>query len=169
MKFRNYCVVIIGDTLGSQDEIIKISETKPNILDGKGLLIATFSSIAEPNEITEWFKQNNRSFLVFDLDKNSSGFNITKPHIHEGLFGFLNTLNMDDMNNSFAKAIELSAQTNNVETQTKPIVKKNIGLDEKEIKKMRYEERQDLLNKLIENGLEKLSEDDKKLLPLLVI
>jgi hypothetical protein len=30
MKFRNYCVVIMGETFGALDEIIKISEIKPN-------------------------------------------------------------------------------------------------------------------------------------------
>jgi hypothetical protein len=65
----------MGETKGALDEIIKISETKPNLLDAKGILIATFSSIAEPSELTEWFIENNRSFLIFDLSKKSSGFN----------------------------------------------------------------------------------------------
>jgi hypothetical protein len=121
MKFRNYCIVVMGDTLGVQAEIQKISEIDPNILDAKGILIATFSSLAEPNEITEWFISNNRSFLVFDLDKESSGVNITKKDIHEGLFGFLRGLNMDDMNDKFMKSIELSSETKTIKTSAKPI------------------------------------------------
>ena len=71
MKFRNYCVVVMGDTLGVVQEIEKISDSKPNILDAKGIIIATFTSFVEPSEISEWFTVNNRSFLVFDLNENN--------------------------------------------------------------------------------------------------
>jgi len=111
MKFRNYCIVVMGDTLGVQAEIQKISETTPNILDAKGILIATFSSLAEPNELTEWFIENKRSFLVFDLDKESSGYHIVKKTIHEGLFGFLKDVNPEVMTKEFEEAIELSSNT----------------------------------------------------------
>jgi hypothetical protein len=59
----------MGDTKNVLPEIVKISETKPNILDSKGILIATFASIAEPKEITDYFKLNGRNFLVFDLNE----------------------------------------------------------------------------------------------------
>ena len=154
MKFRNYCVVIIGNTLGVTDEIVKISETTPNLLDAKGLLIATFSSISEPNELTEWFKQNNRNFLLFDLSKENSGFNIMKDHIHEGLFGFLRDSNTQDMSDNFIKAMEPKTSSIN-------------KLSEAELTKMPEKKRAELLNELIEFGLDKLSENDKKLLHLL--
>jgi len=119
MSFRNYCIVIMGDTLGSQDEILKISETKPNILDAKGILIATFSSAVNPSELKEWFTTNNRSFLLFDLNEEGSGFNIMKPEIQEGLFGFLKTTNISEMNENFSKSIEVSSQTKTIATSIK--------------------------------------------------
>ena len=72
MKFRNYCVVIMGNTTGVVPEIDKVSESKPNILDAKGIVIGTFTSFMEPNELSEWFKSNDRSFLVFDLNLDNS-------------------------------------------------------------------------------------------------
>ena len=54
MKFRNYCVVILGDTKNVKDEIQKVSETEPNVLDAKGIVIATFSSLMEPIELNDW-------------------------------------------------------------------------------------------------------------------
>lgn len=163
MKFRNYCIVVMGETKGALDEITKISETKPNVLDAKGILIATFSSIAEPSELTEWFIENNRSFLIFDLDKKSSGFNITKKEIHEGLFGFLKDINVDEMGKNFIKTIDVY-----VEPKSRPIQDslKN-KLDPKKIEEMGPSEKQELLNQLIDSGLENLTEQDKKLLPLL--
>ena len=160
----------MGDTKGVLDEITKISETKPNVLDAKGILIATFSSIAEPNELTEWFVENNRSFLIFDLNKNSSGFNIVKKEIHEGLFGFLKNIDVDEMGDKFIRTINMDMDSVRVEPKTRPLrdsLKQN-KLDAKKIEEMGSNEKESLLNQLIEFGLEKLTEEDKKLLPLLV-
>ena len=160
----------MGDTLGSQEEIIKVSEIKPNVLDAKGILIATFSSIIEPSELTEWFTSRNRSFLLFDLNETSSGFNITKKEIHEGLFGFLKNLNVEQMNEDFLRTIHLSSDTKAVKTEKKKTQKetknKNL-LDKAKIEKMSNHEKDELLNQLIDNGLEKLSKHDKTLLHLL--
>jgi hypothetical protein len=158
----------MGDTKGVLNEITKISETKPNVLDAKGVLIATFSSIAEPNELTEWFTENNRNFLILDLNKKSSGFNITKKEIHEGLFGFLNEINVDEMGEKFIQSIDLKHDSVYVEPQSKPLRPSLMfNLDPDEIQKMGLSEKEELLNKLIDFGLEKLSEEDKKILPLL--
>ena len=67
MKFRNYCTLILTETEGVVDEIEKISESKVNVLDAKGILIATFSSSLEPCEITDIFKLNKRNFFLFGL------------------------------------------------------------------------------------------------------
>jgi hypothetical protein len=165
MKFKNYCIVVMGDTLGVQAEIQKISETAPNVLDAKGILIATFSSLAEPNELTEWFKENKRSFLVFELDQKTSGFNITKKQIHEGLFGWLDKIDTNVMSDEFFKTMSESV----IKSKLKPLRKelKTNKLNEKLISNMSPKERHEKLNELIDNGLENLSEEDKKLLPLL--
>jgi hypothetical protein len=155
----------MGDTLGVVAEIQKISETTPNILDAKGILIATFSSIIDVREMTEWFKQNNRSFMVFVLDENTSGFNITKATIHEGLFGFIKNIDTDLMSNDFMKNLDSSLD---VQTLVKPLRESLTNkLSESSIAKMGKDERDEKLNELIEFGLDKLSENDKKLLPLL--
>ena len=159
MTFRNYCIVVIGQTNGVEAEITKISETKPNLFDAKGLFIATFSSLMEPVEVTEWFTECNRNFMVFDLNEQNSGFNITNKSIHNGLFGFIKNVNIDEINKSFMDTIE---DTNHEELDS--ITNK---LDPKKIEKMDNEERQNLLNDLIDFGIENLSDEDKKLLPLL--
>lgn len=151
MKFRNYCLVFLGETNGVKNEIIKVSETEPNLLEAKGIIIATITSSIEPSEMTEWFKSNNRNFLLFDLNKENSGFNITKKIIHDGLFSFIERTDLNEMSSSFIKEIITSSNK----------------LDEKKINKMTKEEKQEMLNILIDNGLEKLSDEDKKLLHLL--
>jgi len=111
----------MGDTLGVQAEIQKISETTPNVLDAKGILISTFSSLVELNELKEWFKENKRSFLIFDLDEESSGFHIIKKNVENGLFGFLKNTNTNELTEKFAKAVEYSSITKTVNIKEKKI------------------------------------------------
>lgn len=162
MKFRNYCIVIMGDTDNVIGEIIKISETTPNTLDAKGILIATFSSAVEPRELTDYFKLNNRNFLVFDLDQDNSGFNILKKEIHNGLFGFLDTMNDDVLKNKADNIIqEISSSTVTRKFATK---ERDVIVSLEEIDKMTIKDKNDLMNKLIDKGVENLSNYDKKLL-----
>lgn len=166
MKFRNYCIVVLGEVAGVKIEIEKIAETTPNILDSKGILIATFSSLAEPNELEDWFIENKRSFLLFDLSKECSGYNITKKHIHEGLFGFLKDMNMGEMTDNFFKAVKYSSETTNINVKTSH--EKSIDvLTLEKINKMTREEKAKLLDEILDYGVDKLTENDKKLLPLL--
>jgi len=170
MKFRNYCLVIIGDTSGVLAEIEKVSETTPNILDGKGLIIATFSSAVSPSELNQWFKLNKRNFLVFDLNTNNSGFNINKKDIHEGLFGFLNKTNLEDKSDDLLREILLTSDTRSDRIFVKPIIDAEtieVIITEKDIEKMSKYEREELFNKIIDNGVDKMSENDKKVLNFL--
>jgi len=157
----------MGTTKGVLSEITKISEGQPNVLDAKGILIATFSSIANVGELTEWFIENNRNFLLFELNEKNSGFNISKIDIHEGLFGFLKSLDTDEMDKMFTQGLEVESTV--VESKSKPLrdsLTEN-KLDREEIEKMGTKDKEKLLDELIESGLENLSIKDKELLPLL--
>ena len=89
--------MILGETKNFLTELIKVSESTPNVLDANGIIIATFLSMAEPSELTDYFKSNKRNFLIFDLNPENSGVNITKPDIHKGLFGFLEEMDKDKL------------------------------------------------------------------------
>jgi len=171
MKFKNYCVIIMGDTNGAVKEIEKISDSKPNILDAKGIIIATFTSFVDVKELSAWFMMNNRSFMVFDLDPKSSGVHITKPEVHEGLFGFLSQINenqLDSKTFEFLKAMTNNRnQEKNIEDAVIEDEKVVNQLTESDIEKMSKKEKEDLMNQIMDNGLENLTEYDKKILPLL--
>lgn len=175
MKFRAYCIIVIGDTMGIMNEIIKISETHPSAIDGKGLYIATFISASSPSELTEFFKLDKRNFMLFELNNETSGVNIMKEETHQGLFGFLKTFkqeNIDEMTDRLMNDIRLTSDTRDFKssikskkiTDTKVIKTK---ITEKEISEMTKTQKEKILNEMIDNGLEKLSENDKKILELL--
>ena len=71
IKFRNYCIVVLGNVNNVVVEIEEISEIKPNTIDHGGLMIATFISIMQPKELKWHFMNNNRNFLISDLLANT--------------------------------------------------------------------------------------------------
>ena len=169
MKFRNYCLVVMGNTKDVLLEVIKVSETKPNTLDAKGIFITTFTSNIEPRELTDFFRLNKRTFLLFDLNSENSGFFFSKKEIHEGLFGFLRDMGDDDLRQKTEDLIaEISSTTVNngsIRTKNKKAPEDEISM--KDIKKMTPDEKNELTNKLIDKGVDNLSETDIKLLNML--
>jgi hypothetical protein len=159
--------MVLGDTKGVYPEIEKISEGKPNFLDGKGMIIATFTSFMEPKEITDWFTLNNRNFLVFDLNLENSGYLINKRDIHESLFGFLR--DSDESSLNLKSEDFLSVLKNNCSTSanTQTIVVEEV-ITEEDVLLMNKVEKKALYDKIIDNGVDKLTEHDKKILDLLV-
>jgi hypothetical protein len=162
MKFRNYCVVIMGDTKNVLPEIEKVSETKINVLDAKGILIATFSSNFEPCEITDWLKDNDRSFLVFDLDSTNSGFNVTKKDVHDGLFSFLNDINLEEKAKDLLHIIEDAKVVNRMKNSKV----KEITIEE--VMKLTISEKKEMFDKILDKGVDNFTENDKKIMPFLV-
>lgn len=182
MRFRNYCIVVMGDTKDVILEISKVAESKPNYLDATGILISTFSSAAEPNELTDYFKLNNRSFLLFDLNIENSGFHITKKNIHEGLFGFLELINdveLKKKTEEFMNEVSFSSDTTTTPSGYKKTrsefdrintrTNKSKKITEADVDKMTKKEKEEMLNILIDKGVENLTEHDKKIVQKLAI
>jgi hypothetical protein len=170
MKFRNYCVMILGNTEDALQEIEKVSESDVNTLNAKGVFIATFTSAIEPKEMSDFFTLNKRSFFLFDLNEENSGFNITRKDIHETLFGFIDKTDLTEKSNDFFKAMNMSGATTRSyhTTQTsKTKEPKEIQISEEEIGKMSPKDKKNLLDEIIEKGVANLTEYDKKILPLL--
>jgi hypothetical protein len=167
----------MGDTKGVFNEIEKVSDDKPNVLDARGIVIATFSSALTTKELTDWFKLNQRSFFVFDLDPETSGYHITKKEIHDGLFGFLATMDKDVLKKRAsnlmdaiedAKIIQENSKRFKVEERIVKTVVRPRKLTESEIEDMTPREREEIMNKIIDNGVENMTDYDKKIMPLLV-
>ena len=79
----------MGDKDTVKDDILKVAESQPRYMDAKGILIATFASVATPAELQDFFTFEGRSFFLFDLDKDMSGYNMHNEDYHHHLFGYL--------------------------------------------------------------------------------
>lgn len=160
-------MVVMGEINATDvvSEIERISEIKPNVLNARGILIATFSSVIEANILTDFFKSHGLSFLLFDLDPKSSGVHITKKIIHQGLFGFLKDLtDVELKNRTQTLSREISATADTKSSSLRRTIRKDKKISESDIDNMGKEAKENLLNELIEKGFEQLTEDDKKIL-----
>jgi hypothetical protein len=152
----------MGDTKNVLPEIEKVSETKVNVLDAKGILIATFSSNFEPCEMTDFFKDNNRSFLLFDLSSENSGFNITKKDVHDGLFSFLNDIDLEKKARDLLDTIE----DEKIISRMKNTQAKEITIEE--VMKLTLSEKKEMFDKILDKGADNFTENDKKIMPFLI-
>ncbi len=161
MRFINYCVIVMKDTNGVIDEIKRISETVPNVLDAKGILIVTFTSAIEAKELNDWFITNGFNFLFFELNPDSSGFNLVNKKLHEGLFGFLN----NSLEEKEIKFLDIVAKMETKKVERKV---KEVRVTEEQINNMSDIQKRNLCDEMLDKGIENLSENDKKILQLLV-
>lgn len=174
MVFRSYCLVILGRVEGVKEEISKISETAVRYVDAKGIVIATFSTVATTLELKEFFTLNNRSFVLFEMGDGNYGVNLTNKAIHEHLFGQHDNTGSDILNTLTGKLLsDISASMGSYivpepvisgSSQTRSVRSKNIDYDDVALTKLSVEEREKIVNNIIDKGVENLNEHDKKVL-----
>ena len=165
MKFRNYCIVVMGNMEGAKDDIVQIAETKPRYIDAKGILIATFASVMGPAELQEFFTANGRSFFVFDLDGEHSGYNLDNIKLHTHLFGHL--LGQEDKLKEMSEKLneEISATTRSGKVvNTKRVKAKKKSVDKRHFTDMSKKERQEVVNTILDKGYEKITNSDRDIL-----
>lgn len=176
MIFKNYCAVFFTPTEGVDKEVAKIAEGKPRKIGGTGISIYTFSSVVDVSVLTDFFKSFNRNFLLFDLDKSNSGFNLLDKKKEEDLFGFLSNANITNeyeilSNKLLDDIISESVNIPGIEDFYKipdyilrP--KTKINKEEEEVietyDNLSKDEINAEVNKIIDKGIENLTEKDKK-------
>lgn len=186
MVNKNYCVVFFIPIDGTTEEIIDISTSSPRIMKGKGISMLTFSSYIDVESITDYLTEKGRNFLIFDLDKTVSGFNLVDKEKERDFFGFLSEINdfsdierysndlIDDLcKTNFPNTIENSTGSttpNWVKSEGKTVtdvvnkensvnIYKNINID-----KLSKSEINDIINSIIDKGLDNLNDIDKDML-----
>ena len=156
MEFKNYCIVVMGQTDGVLIEINKVSEKLLGVMDGKGLVISTFVSNMEINELTDFFKESKRNFLLFTIDSKMSGFNFINPKIQEELFSKIEPDELKEMTSKLINELKVNKIDKN-------LVKKEELTDE-DIKNMHKDDRDAKISEIIDKGINNLDDYDKDLL-----
>lgn len=161
----------MGNTTDVMKEIQSVADSAPNSLNAVGIIISTFSSFMEAPELTDYFKEQGRDFVLFDLNSQYSGFNFLKDNIQQGLFGFLTEHGDEEMRSRTADLIkEITSSTvadgSSAVPEEKP---KRTKISLEDIDKMSQKDKEELLDKLIDKGQEKLSNYEKKILKKLAL
>jgi hypothetical protein len=169
----------MGDTEGALPEIAKICDNKPKVLASVGVIICTFTSVADAKELESYFESLERSFFLLEVGADNTGYNIKNKKVHKGLFQAMeqnaddlkkkSDSIMDEINESFANnsgrteedipVINLKTKSKTVKSETRP---NRLYYDS-----LNGEEKIDLINDLLDKGYENLSEFDKRVLKII--
>lgn len=165
MKFRNYCIVVMGNTDKCKSEIEKISEGSLRYVPGRNIVLCTFVSVVSVNELREYFKTFDRNFLLFELDNQTSAFNIKDKSLENDLFGHINE---EHFNNLYKMSEELMDEIYNGEKITGHTLGNNRTTTiELEIQTMNNVELQNTMNSILNKGKDNITEEDKRILNLI--
>lgn len=183
MKFRNFCLVVLGDVVGAKDEIKRISESGLNILESKNIIISTFSTAVNISELNDYFKLNNRNFIIFEMLNGTYSAYLKDEKINEQLFESIKRKNpevLEEMTNQLFT--EILSQYKNRSTTTshsgfsEPVstIKHETAVEIKDdseiedfIKTLSETDKIQLINDLIDKGSDNLTDHDKKCLKFL--
>lgn len=178
MVFRDYCIVVLGKVEGALMEIVNVSDNKPKTLPAKGLLICTFNSVADASELEDYFTSLGRTFFLFEVGADNTGYNVSNEEVHEALFGDIESKdnNLSEKSKSLLNAILDSVDlqpssgttpeiNTRVDKETKAETKK--VFKEESYENLSNEEKIDLMNEILDKGHENMDEYDKKVLKAL--
>jgi len=182
MKFINYCIIVVGKPGNIKVEISSIADNRTDIkyVESTGIVISTFTSLATPSELTDYFSQYNHNFFLFDLNTESSGVHLIKESIKFKLFGHLTDTSvtdlekktksfMNELENEFKNKIVIppSGTTKpeilpDIEIKSsRPILKSkhvfNPSIDET----MTKNEITELVDNILDKGVKNITEQDK--------
>jgi hypothetical protein len=180
MVFSNYCLIVLGDIEGAKAEITKISESEVNLLEAKGLIIATFQSVVSVSELNDYFKLNERNFILFQMNHDTYAAHVKDKNINRQLFeeivkddetrkGMGSKLVSDIIKSLRDNSVSMTthsgfSSTNDTLTST---IEDDIKVFEEYVETLDEEEVKDLINNIIDKGWENLTDYDKKCLDFL--
>lgn len=168
LEFKNYCVMFMGvfDAKEVKDLITGYSEKSANFVDAKGVMICTFTSAFTIKEIEYGLKTFGVNFFAFELNRETSAYHIIKKDIHDGLFSFVDKIKLSDISKDLREQI-LSSQSTLKNKDVIYVKPEKTSLTIDDVKKMSKKEKENLWNKIIDNGVENMSEEDKIILKFL--
>jgi hypothetical protein len=156
MMIRNYCLVGLGETENIKEDLIFVSESSPNYVGGKGLLISTFTSTLHIIEIEEFLNMNERSFIIFEMTPGFYSATLKDRRLQEILFG-----GKIDNSNMFSFKMEENLREF-IEDIRGDIINEVGGADDPYAEDMEPPTLDDLLDKINNIGYKNLTEDEVK-------
>ena len=155
---RNYCIIVLDNISGIEKDLELLVYEPINVINSQNetVMIATFVSPLSPCRIKKALNiGNNRSFFIFELDAKTCATHIDNKYLHEFLFkdlDFQSEMIIEEENNEF---LEIYNKAN-----------LPYEYDEKGLLALNEEERELIIDKLLNNA-RNLTNDQKKILNFL--
>lgn len=155
MMMKSYCLTGLGDPEGIKEDITHISESTPNYVCGRGLIITTFTSTLLITEIEEFLNMNERFFIIFEMTPGFFSASMKNKKFQDALFGgkidnsFMSTFKMDDNLREMMEELkeDLTEESNLIHKRVSIPLKEDPTLDQ-------------LLDKINEIGIKNLTKED---------
>tara|TARA_R110000868_G_C10928706_1_gene766199 strand:- start:2046 stop:2534 length:489 start_codon:yes stop_codon:yes gene_type:complete len=84
---KSYCIIGLGDISDVTKLLDVISETEVDYLSGSALIIATFTSAFMLTEIEDLLKEENKSYIIFEMTPGFYSAHIKDENLQNKLFG----------------------------------------------------------------------------------
>jgi hypothetical protein len=150
---RKYCIIGLGNVSGVTKLLSEISEEDVAYVSGSGLVIATFISAFSLTEVEQLLKDEEKSFIVFEMTPGFYSADIKDEKFQNTLFG-------GPMDNS-----QLYKNIADNASSIMEIMKNKVVDGDYEVLPDEPDpDMDDILDRISEVGYEKLSVKEKKLL-----
>jgi hypothetical protein len=180
---NKYCIICLENTEGMRDEILSIAIDPYKYIKGENMLIVTFTTFMTPQEMKELFgNPGDRSYFLFEMNSDTAMVSVSDETLQDYLFeGLANPKNKIDIIdtmfgpmgiNNFNNDIEKEElhQTGHFTKMVESIKAEIVGenkFSEDKLNSLSKEERDELVDELLEKGAD-LTENDKEVLNFLI-
>jgi hypothetical protein len=165
-KFKNYCLILLDVKEILINDILKISENTPNIMryNSQDIIVTTFSSNFNVNEISTYVKTFNVNFFIFEIGKKSD-YHVVDSKTSKTLFGFINKIK-DNPKKDFKIKFKLPDINENIINDNQCFKYNYKGDDSNSINidfinQLDEDEIETEVNRILDKGYENMSKTDK--------
>jgi hypothetical protein len=156
-NLKKYCLILLGVEKKSIEDILRISESIPNVMayNSTDIIVTTFSSNLNINEIKEYVKSFDVNFFAFDLN-DKCAHNIVDKKTNKELFGFIN-----DSKKVKKSVIDLKISKTEM---FEDIKSHNFLHNDLIVNELDENEIESEINKILDKGYKNITKNDKSLM-----
>lgn len=158
MFLRSYCLIGMGGIEGFKEDLSYITESNINYVSGKEMIIITFKTTFKIGELEDYLNMNERTYIVFEATPGFFSANLNNAEFQKALFGGMidnssrNVFTIEDGIKEFMDSVKEDLEYEDL----KWAKEERIKVDTPSV--------DDILDKIGEVGIGKLSDSEKNIL-----
>jgi len=155
---RSYCLIGMSDVEGVKEDLSHIAESDINYVTGKDIIIVTFKTTFKIGELEEFLNMHERTYIVFEATPGFFSANLNNDEFQKALFGGI-------IDNSSRKVFTIEDGIKEfMESVKEDLEYEDLKWTKEERIKISPPSLDDILDKIGEVGIDKLSDSEKNIL-----